>query len=132
MEDKNFIKVYFADFSVFDEATISARICEISEERRARIEKAARMETKLELLASGLLAKKAVSIVFGIENPEFVKNEFGKPYIAGHCFRLPRELMSFRLPHFQDVPFLQSRCRLCRVRMCSYNLCGIAAKQCPN
>ena len=73
MEDKNFIKVYFADFSVFDEATISARICEISEDRRARIEKAARTETKLELLASGLLAKKAVSIVFGIENPEFVK-----------------------------------------------------------
>lgn len=88
MENKNFVKVYYADFSAFDEATIAARICEISDERRARIEKAARTETKLELLASGLLAKKAVSIVFGIENPEFVKNKFGKPYIAGHtnCF----------------------------------------------
>ena len=88
MENKNFVKVYYADFSAFDEATIAARIGEVSEERRARIEKAARTETKLELLASGLLAKKAVSLVFGIENPEFVKNEFGKPYISGHenCF----------------------------------------------
>mgnify|MGYP004613444337 FL=1 len=84
MENKNFVKVYYADFSAFDEATIAARIGEVSEERRARIEKAARTETKLEILASGLLAKKAITLVFGIENPEFVKNEFGKPYIADH------------------------------------------------
>ncbi len=88
MKNKNFVKVYCADFSAFDEATIAARIGEVSDEHRARIEKAMRTETKLELLASGLLAKKAVSLVFGIENPGFVKNEFGKPYIAGHenCF----------------------------------------------
>lgn len=88
MEKSNFVKVYYADFSAFDESTLASRIGEVSEERRARIEKAARLETKLQLLASELLSKKALSLVFGIEAPEFFKNEYGKPYVSGYenCF----------------------------------------------
>lgn len=88
MENKNFVKVFWADFSAFDEAALAARLPETSKERRERIEKAVRLDTKLELLASALLAKKAISLVFGIDEPNFTKNEFGKPYIAGHedCF----------------------------------------------
>ena len=62
MEKSKFVKVYYADLSAFDESTLASRIGEVSEERRLRIEKAARLETKLQLLASGLLSKKALSL----------------------------------------------------------------------
>lgn len=88
MENNSFVKVYVADYSSFDDEFLATHIGEISDERRARIEKAARATTKYQLLASELLTKKALLATFGIENPSFKCNEYGKPYVEGHedCF----------------------------------------------
>lgn len=93
MENNAFVKVYYADYSAFDEEYLASHIGEISAERQFRIEKAARAATKYQLLASELMAKKALLLTFGVKDPVFKCNEYGKPYVQGH------ENMFFNISH---------------------------------
>lgn len=56
----------------------------VSEERRARIERARNNATKAELLCAELLRDHALSEVFGIKDVKVTLNEYEKPYLTDH------------------------------------------------
>ena len=81
---EKFCKTYYADFSAFmeNEELLASRLCEVDEDRRARIERARYAHTKAELLASGLIVPSALKDAAGITEIKTVKNKFGKPYLS--------------------------------------------------
>lgn len=84
MEKEPFAKTFWADYSAFDEKKLIENLSKMDEARAARIARAARTETKCELLASGLIVREALLRVFGIENPTFTVGEYGKPELVDH------------------------------------------------
>ena len=86
----HFAKTFFADTDKFydpakEELTpyFYEKLPEVSEERRARVERVRTDKTKAELLAAELLRDYALKTVFGIEKAEIALGEFEKPYLKG-------------------------------------------------
>ena len=80
-----YAKTYYADFSAFlDEKAREARLPEIPEARRARIETVKREESKASLLAGGLLINAVLRKEFGLENCAIETTTHGKPYLPEH------------------------------------------------
>lgn len=89
-----YARTYYADFSAFlsDEAR-TARLADITPERRARIETAKREETKAALLAGGLIIRAALLKEHGLTDFALTANEYGKPSVSG------REDIHFNISH---------------------------------
>ncbi len=76
---------YYTNFSDFyAEDKINARLSEISEEKRARVETVKRLESKAALLAGELLLRAALKASHGLENVKIAVHEHGKPYLPEH------------------------------------------------
>ena len=79
----SFVKVFYCDVSkYYDEAKLNERLGDVDESRRERIERARRIETKAQLLGSGLIVPKALEEVFGKNDYDVKIDEKGKPYVA--------------------------------------------------
>jgi 4'-phosphopantetheinyl transferase len=87
---EHFAKTFYADTDKFYDyytETLSPyfyeKLSEVSEARRARVERVKNDAVKAELLAAELVRNYALKTVFGIENPETELNEYEKPYLKG-------------------------------------------------
>lgn len=85
-----FAKTFFADTDKFYDTETDTllpyfyeKLGEVSDVRRARVERVRSNISKAELLVSELLRNFALREVFGIDNPEIVIGEHGKPTLAG-------------------------------------------------
>ncbi len=80
-----YANTYYANFSAFDtEEKLNARLFEISEAKRERIQTVKRFESKASLLAGELLLRAVLKKEYGLEEIRIEIGEFGKPYLADH------------------------------------------------
>lgn len=85
-----FAKTFFTDTDkLYDKNTDSLsplfykKLGEVSEPRRARAERVRSNISKAELVAAELLRDYALHTVFGIEKPDIIQGEHGKPMLCG-------------------------------------------------
>ena len=86
----HFAKTFFTDTDKFYDAEndillpfFYEKLSEVSDVRRARVERVRSNISKAELLTAGLLRNYALCEVFGIEKAEIIIGEHGKPSLVG-------------------------------------------------
>ncbi len=80
-----YAKTYYTNFSaLYTEEALAARLPEISDAKKARIETVKRFEAKISLLAGELLIRAALKAAHDLENVEIAVDEHGKLYLPAH------------------------------------------------
>ncbi len=92
-----YAKTYYTNFSaLIAEDAIAAQLSAISEEKRARIETAKRIETKAALLAGELLVRASLKASNGLSDVKIAVDSHGKPYLPEH------PALHFNLSHSEN------------------------------